>query len=403
MKEKDLRSSILQLAVEGRLVPQDATEEPAGELMARIRDERRRLVAAGRAKAPRGGESVIYRGEDGSWYERRGRGEPGCIDKEVPFDIPGSWQWTRIETIGEYQNGFAFKPEDRSQSGTRIVRIQNLTDSNAPYNLTMKKPDEQFVIDDGDVLVSWSATLRAFIWNCGRAYLNQHIFKANLYGDINRIYYCLFMNLVLPDMADKTHGSTLHHLTKGVFGSIMMPLPPIVEQRRIVAKVDELMPLVEEYGRLEEERERLDSELPGRLRKSVLQLAVEGRLVAQDATEEPACELMARIRDERRRLVAAGRAKAPKGGESVIYRGEDGSWYERRGKGEPRRIDGEVPFDIPESWEWARLSTIAAILNGDRGKNYPAKSKGRLSSQVQHLPVDLVGRPEPPAPSWACR
>ena len=124
------------------------------------------------------------------------------------------------------------------------------------------------------------------------------------------------------------------------------------------------MPLVEEYGELEDEREALDASLPGRLRKSVLQMAVEGRLVGQDPSDEPASALLERIRSERARLVAEGRAKKPKGGESVIWRGSDGRRYEKRGGGEPVCIDGEIPFEIPEGWEWARLGSLINLLSG---------------------------------------
>ena len=121
------------------------------------------------------------------------------------------------------------------------------------------------------------------------------------------------------------------------------------------------MPEINEYGALEDARERLDAELPDRLRKSILQLAVQGKLVKQDPADEPASVLLERIRAERAALVKAKKLKAPKGGESVIYRASDGGYYEKRGKGEPVCIDDEIPFEIPESWEWARLGSI--VLN----------------------------------------
>ena len=366
MKAKDLRNSILQLAVEGRLVPQDATEEPASELMARIRDERRRLVAAGKAKAPKGGESVICRGEDGSWYERRGKGEPRCIDKEIPFDIPESWEWARLGSITSIATG-----KRDANFATGNGRYAFFTCARKPLKCDSYSFEGESIVMAGNGDISNISLYDGQFEAYQRTYVIQDKTNVLYMRYLFEVIHVFFPLVNLHQM----FGSAIPYIRLGNLTQFLIPFPPSIEQRRIVAKVDELMPLVEEYGRLEEERERLDYELSGRLRKSVLQLAVEGRLVPQDAAGEPASELVARIRDERRRLVAAGRAKAPKGGESVIYRGEDGSWYERRGKGEPRCIDGEVPFDIPESWEWARLSTIAAILNGDRGKNYPAKSK----------------------------
>jgi type I restriction enzyme S subunit len=235
-----LRKSVLQMAVQGKLVPQDPADEPASVLLERIRDERRRLVDAGKAKAPKGGESVIYRASDGGYYEKHGNDEPVCIDDEIPFEIPDSWEWTRLGSIANYINGFAFKPEHRSENGIPIIRIQNLTDPSAPYNTTNIDVDECYGLVDGDVLVSWSATLKAFIWNRGRAYLNQHIFKVQFYENLDRDYYKEVLNFVLPFMKEATHGSTMHHLTRGVFESILFPMPPIAEQHRIADAISQL-------------------------------------------------------------------------------------------------------------------------------------------------------------------
>ncbi len=149
---------------------------------------------------------------------------------------------------------------------------------------------------------------------------------------------------------------------------LFLPIPPLAEQRRIVERVNELMPLVEEYGELEDAREELDAALPGRLRKSVLQLAVQGGLVPQDPADEPAGVLLERIRGQRRQLVAEGEMKAPKGGESIIFAGSDGRRYEKRvdargRESEPVCIEDEIPFEIPESWEWARGSRVSPLTS----------------------------------------
>ncbi len=163
-------------------------------------------------------------------------------------------------------------------------------------------------------------------------------------------------------------GTGIPRITLRKIEPLLVPLPPLAEQSRIVAKIDELMPLIEGYGKLEDEREQLDSELPDHLRKSILQMAVQGKLVPQDPNDEPASVLLERIREERHELIKEGELKAPKGGESVIYRGSDGGYYEKRigAKGhesEPVCIDDEIPFEIPESWEWSRFG--AAVFNRD--------------------------------------
>ena len=143
----------------------------------------------------------------------------------------------------------------------------------------------------------------------------------------------------------------------------LIPVPPSSEQCRIVKRVERLMPLVEEYGRLEDEREELDASLTDRLRKSVLHMAVQGKLVAQDPLDEPASELLERIREKRRQLIAEKKLKVPKGGESIIYRASDGGYYEKRidtkgRESKPACIDDEIPFEIPDSWEWCRLGSL---------------------------------------------
>ena len=172
--------------------------------------------------------------------------------------------------------------------------------------------------------------------------------------------------------------------------TFLLPIPPLAEQRRIAERVEELMPLVEEYGRLEDAREALDAALLGRLRKSVLQMAVQGKLVPQDPSDEPAGVLLERIREQRRELVAEKKMKAPKGGESVIFRGSDGRRYEKRidAKGresEPACVEDEIPFDIPDSWEWVRLSTVLQLSSGLGYK------KDNLSVKGEHMVRVLRG------------
>ena len=162
----------------------------------------------------------------------------------------------------------------------------------------------------------------------------------------------------------KKSGQAFYNLSKAALNSAFIPIPPLAEQQRIAERVAGLMPLVEEYGELEDERGALDASLPERLRKSVLQEAVRGRLVPQDPADEPASELLERIRAERAAKVASGELKAPKGGDSVIYLGSDGAHYEKRGKGDPACIEDEIPFDVPEGWEWARLGSLITLLSG---------------------------------------
>ena len=200
-------------------------------------------------------------------------------------------------------------------------------------------------------------------------------------------------------------GTHTFKINLGDIPDFILPLPPLAEQRRIVKRINELMPLVEEYGRLEDAREALDAALPGRLRKSVLQMAVRGGLVPQDPADEPAGVLLERIRGQRRQLVAEGKMKAPKGGESIIFAGSDGRRYEKRvdAKGresDPVCIEDEVPFGIPEGWEWARLTSVVPIQYGFPAVSSMFVEKGAIglirirdvnSGDLIHTCVDYAG------------
>lgn len=381
MKAQDLKNSILQMAVQGKLVEQNPADEPASVLLERIREERAELIKQKKIKAPKGGESVIYR-KDGSWCERRGKSEPVCIDDEIPFDIPDSWEWARLETVTTYiQRGKSPKyspikkypvvaQKCNQWSGFSIEKAQFIDPD------TVEKYADERILREGDLM--WNST---GLGTLGRMAIYRS--SANPYGwavadshvTVIRTqetwldYQFAFDYFAGPSVQsvieERASGSTKQkELAQETVKNYLIPIPPLAEQQRIVERVDELMPLVEEYGELEDAREALDAALPERLRKSVLQMAVQGKLVEQDPADEPASVLLERIRGERAELIKQKKVKAPKGGESVIYR-EGGSWFERRGKSDPVCIDDEIPFDIPESWSWIRLGSLISISSGE--------------------------------------
>ena len=216
-----LKKSILQEAIEGRLVPQDPNDEPASVLLDKIRKEKARLVKDGTLK-------------------KKDLVETPIEENEIPFKIPKSWEWCRVGTVAEYVNGLAFKPEDWETSGLPIIRIQNLTDYNKPLNYTTKIFDDKFKVENGDLLFSWSATLDSFIWKGQTAWLNQHIFKVNPRVGIFKGYLYYALKAIVSNLSDITHGLTMKHLTRGVLKQIAIPLPPLAEQKRIVAKIEEV-------------------------------------------------------------------------------------------------------------------------------------------------------------------
>ena len=286
---------------------------------------------------------------------------------EVPFDIPDSWEWVRVRNCTELFNGRAFKPSDWTVMGLPIVRIQNLNDEKAPFNYYDKSVDEDVHLYGGELLFAWSGTpgtsFGAHIWRDQEAVLNQHIFK--LLFDENALfkpYYMYALNQRVGSLIKAAHGSAgLQHVTRGVFESTLIPLPPFAEQIRIVEKLNVLFPIVDHYSSAYDNLNNLQSAFPEALKKSILQEAVQGKLVPQDPSDEPAAVLLERIRAEKQRLIKEGKIKKDKH-ESIIFR-RDNSHYEKL-DGVERCIDDELPFEIPENWCWVRFGTAITLLSG---------------------------------------
>ena len=402
MKAKDLKNSILQMAVEGKLVPQDPYDEPASVLLERIREERHKLIVEGKAKFPKGGESIIYTGSDGSPYEKRvdAKGRvlsDKSIAEEVPFEIPGGWTWTRLEDCCKNVVDCPHSTPQYLAAATGFTAIDtncmddnwNLTDLRNLSEESYRRRTGRYVPRPGDIVFSREGSIgRSVILDSECVCLGQRVMLLSSNPKLLLNKYCQVV-LSSPYAWDlylaANVGTGVKHINVSMVKRLLVPLPPLAEQRRIVERVNELMPLVEEYGELEDAREALDAALPGRLRKSVLQMAVRGKLVPQDPSDEPASELLERIREQRRQLVAEKKMKAPKGGESVVFAGSDGRRYEKRvdargRESEPVCIEDEIPFDIPESWAWARLESLITLLSGtdlkpaqynDLGKGVP--------------------------------
>ena len=381
MKTKDLKNSILQMAVEGKLVPQDPSDEPASVLLERIREEKHELIAEGKAKFPKGGESIIYIASDGSPYEKRvdAKGRvlsDGCIAGEMPFEeLPEGWAWARLEdccniivdcphSTPNYlavETGYSAIDTNCMDDDWRLTGLRSLSQE------SYEKRTARYAPQVGDIVFSREGSIgRSVILREGNICLGQRVVLLSCNEALLFNRYCqavLSSPYAWTLYRAANVGTGVKHINVSMIKTLLIPLPPLVEQRRIVERVNELMPLVEEYGKLEDAREDLDAALPGRLRKSVLQMAVQGKLVSQDPGDEPASVLLERIREQRCQLAAEKKMKATKGGESVIFTGSDGRRYEKRvdAKGresEPVCIEDEIPFDIPDSWEWARLGSL---------------------------------------------
>ena len=291
---------------------------------------------------------------------------------EVPFDIPDSWEWVRVRNCTELFNGRAFKPSDWAVMGLPIVRIQNLNDEKAPFNYYDKSVEEDVHLYGGELLFAWSGTpgtsFGAHIWRNQEAVLNQHIFKL-LFDEtaLFKPYYMYALNQRVGSLIKAAHGSAgLQHVTRGVFESTLIPLPPFAEQIRIVEKLNVLFPIVDHYSSAYNNLNNLQSAFPEALKKSILQEGVQGKLVPQDPSDEPAEALLERIRAEKQRLIKEGKIKKDKH-ESVIFR-RDNSHYEKHGS-EEVCIDDEIPFEVPPSWALIRLDDIGIYRKGPFGSS----------------------------------
>ena len=379
MTADQLRKSRLQQAMQGKLVPQDPKDEPASVLLECIREEKARLVKEKKAKREKN-PSIIYRGEDNSYYEEfTATGEVKCVDDEIPFDLPKGWEWTRLGELADYRKGpfgssltkSMFVP--CSASSIKVYEQKNAIQKNfslGEYYITQEKFAEMraFEVCPNDIIVSCAGTIgETYILpqNAPIGVINQALMRVSLFERLMSEYWrLLFEYVITQDSLMKGTGSAIKNIPPFEYlKKILVPLPPLAEQERIVAKIEELMPWVEQYGKAQSELDQLNNSIQGRLRKSILQYAIKGKLVPQQAEDGSAEELLAKIQAEKQRLYATGKLKKKDLAHSTIFRAEDGKYYEQVGK-TITCIDEEIPFDLPESWRWVRICDIGEVVTG---------------------------------------
>ena len=360
MTGQQLKNSILQMAVQGKLVPQDPNDEPASVLLERIRAEKEQLIKEGKIKKEKN-PSVIFRGADNLPYEKVGKNEPVCIADEVPFDIPESWEWVRLGEIFQHNTGKALNSSNKSGVSLEYITTSNLYwDRFELENLRSmyftENEIEKCQVSKGDLLVCEGGDIgRAAIWlKDYKICIQNHIHRLRSYVPLcTRFYYYVFFLYKYAGWIGGK-GIGIQGLSSNALHSLLVPVPPIAEQERIVKRLEIIKPLSDKYSEASEQIQELNNLFPEHLKKSILQYAVQGKLVPQDPADEPASVLLERIRTEKEKLIKAGKIKRDKH-ESVIFR-RDNSYYEISGK-EEVCIDDEIPFEIPDSWVWVRLGT----------------------------------------------
>ena len=342
MKAEQLRKSILQLAIQGKLVPQDPADEPASVLLERIRTEKQRLIKEGKIKKDKG-DSVIFKGDDNCYYEKTGS-EVKNITDEIPFDIPDSWCWTTIEkitfSVGSKENQIQTSQILKNGLIPVVSQSKNIIDGFS--NLVEKRITKIPVIMFGDHTKVVKLIDFPFVIGADGTKFFSPVLINNKF-----LYYLLVYTAInLP-----SRGYARHYV---LLKKEYLPIPPLAEQERIVAEIEKFEPLIAEYDKLEQQATKLDGEIYDKLKKSILQYAIQGKLVPQDSNDEPAAVLLERIRAEKKAQLGK------KYVESYIYKGDDNCYYEKVGKNEPVLLEN-LPFDIPDSWCWARLENAANI------------------------------------------
>ena len=379
MNGKQLKNSILQWAIQGKLVPQDPNDEPASVLLDKIRQEKERLIKEKKIKRDKNA-SIIYRGEDNSYYEKMlATGEVKCIDEEVPFEIPQGWEWTRIGNIFNHTSG---KQQSSSNKGggtpQKFITTSNLywgyfvLDNVKVMNFT----DEEIKTcsaTKGDLLVceGGAGYGRSAIWNedydiC----LQNHVHRLRpcIDGICKYVYHFIYLLKESNNLASV--GTAMPGLSANRLKGLLLPFPPLSEQRRIVAKLAELLPQIDKYSKVQNQLDELNRTIKESLKKSILQEAIQGKLVPQIAEEGSAQELLEHIKAEKLKLFKNGKLKKSALNDSVIFRGDDNKYWEKSTEC-MECIDDKIPFEIPSTWCWVRHNQLFEISGGSQ----PPKSQ----------------------------
>ena len=367
MNGKQLKNSILKWAIQGKLVPQDPNDEPASVLLERIREEKARLVKERKIKKDKN-ESIIFRGDDNSHYEKFADGTIKCIDDEIPFEIPQSWCWVRLGNIGDWGSGSTPAKGRPDYYGGNILwlrtgELNNGTVYDTEIKITEKALNEcSFRLNKvGDVMIAmYGATIGKVAIAGKEMTTNQACCGCTPICILNK-YLFYFLMGSQEDFIKKGEGGAQPNISREKIVAHLMPLPPFEEQNRIVEKIESVLPLIELYGKSQDKLNALNKSIFPLLRKSVLQEAIQGKLVPQDPNDEPASILLECIKEEKAKLFKEGKLKKKDLVDSVIFKGDDNKYYET--------IDGitspiESVFDYPDSWGVMRLHSICLLSDG---------------------------------------
>ena len=388
MDTKALRQKILDLAIRGKLVPQDPNDEPASVLLERIRAEKQQMVKDGKLKAKDiKNDTVIFKGDDNLHYEQFQDGTVKCIEDEIPFELPDGWAWARLGVICPYGENKAVSA-DLIDETAWILDLEDIEKETGVIKKYTTKSERNSVSNKysfckGQLLYSkLRPYLNKVVIATKDGYCTTEILPLTFYGNIYSPYMQLFIMsptfLTYVNMI--SYGVKMPRLGTNDGKNAIIAIPPINEQKRIRDKFDIVAPL---FDKIQNNLNNLNNEVTA-IKSKILDLAIRGKLVPQDPNDEPASVLLERIREEKEELIKQGKIKRDKM-ESVIFKGDDNSYYEKIGDS-VACIDAELPFEIPDNWCWARLNCISInydsyrkpINSYDRKNRVLGKSKDEL-------------------------
>ena len=406
MNGKQLKNSILQWAIQGKLVPQDPNDEPASVLLDKIRGEKERLIKEKKIKRDKNA-SIIYRGEDNSYYEKMlATGEVKCIDEEIPFEIPTSWSWARLGNLIDIKGGkrlpAGYKLTDNKtdhiyirvsdmQDGTIVSKdLKYITDDvyNQIQNYTIGK-DDLYLTIVGSTIGKAGLVPKMF----DNMNLTENAVKlTNI--PINKYFllYYVRSGYAQSQFRDNTKQVGQPKLAIFRIANTLVPIPPFAEQTKIVSKIEYTLHLVNHFSNLQEQLHYINTDIYRDLKKSILQEAIQGKLVPQITEEGTAKELLELIKAEKQKLVKEGKLKKSALNDSVIFRGDDNKYWEKSGDNIVC-IDEEIPFGIPSSWSWCRLGNIASVKGGKRipvGEKLTTENTGHMYIRVADMKENTV-------------
>ena len=402
MNGKQLKNSILQWAIQGKLVPQDPNDEPASVLLDKIRQEKERLIKEKKIKRDKNA-SIIYRGEDNSYYEKMlATGEVKCIDEEIPFEVPQGWEWERWGNIAQTIQ-YGYNAPALEHGIIKMVRISDIQENcvlwdNVPYCQIDENDIETYLLKANDILFARTGG------TVGKSFLVEEVPERAIYaGYLIRTRYSSLLNphymksfmesqLYWEQLKNGTIATAQPNCNGKTLAKMLLPIPPTKEQERIVEKLTQLSSFLDNYGLCQNRLNLLNEEIKEQLKKSILQEAIQGKLVPQLTEEGTAQDLLEQIKIEKQKLVKEGKLKKSALTTSVIFRGDDNKYWEKSGDNIVC-IDEEIPFGIPSSWSWCRLGNIASIKGGKRipvGEKLTTENTGHMYIRVADMKENTV-------------